>query len=57
MTGRTLRTGDGQALRYDAPLVAIGGHHWSPYARALAFGPPGTDERMHGLVQDLEGAT
>ena len=25
-----------------------------PYPRALAFGGAGTDERMHGLIQDVE---
>jgi sulfide:quinone oxidoreductase len=52
---RSLRTGEGEELRYDALLVAVGGLQWPPYPRALAFGPPGTDERMHGLIQDLEG--
>jgi sulfide:quinone oxidoreductase len=55
VTGRTLYTGEGQALRYDALLVAVGGQRRSPYPRALAFGPRGSDERMHGLIQDLEG--
>jgi sulfide:quinone oxidoreductase len=52
---RSVRTGDGEELRYDELLVAVGGRHRSSYPRALAFGPPGTDERMHGLIQDLEG--
>jgi sulfide:quinone oxidoreductase len=52
---RSLRTGQGEDLRYDSLLVAVGGRQRSPYPRALAFGPPGTDERMHGLVQDIEG--
>jgi len=52
---RSVRTGEGAELRYDALLVAVGGLQRSPYPRALAFGPPGTDERMHGLVQDIEG--
>ncbi len=47
-------TTDGSTLAYDALLVAVGGTSSAPYSRALAFGGPNTDERMHGLVQDLE---
>jgi sulfide:quinone oxidoreductase len=39
---------------YDAALLAVGGVQRSPYPRALAFGLGGTDERMHGLIQDVE---
>jgi len=50
-----LRLRDGHMLRYDALLIAVGGRQHSPYARALAFGTPGSEERMHGLIQDVEG--
>jgi sulfide:quinone oxidoreductase len=43
-----------ETLTYDALLVAVGGNQMSPYPRALAFGAPGSEERMHGLIQDLE---
>ena len=51
---REVRLGDGEVLGYDALLIAVGGIQRSPYPRALAFGTPGSEERMHGLIQDLE---
>ena len=53
-TAREVRTSDGESLPYNALLVAVGGLQRSPFGRALAFGLPGSDERMHGLIQDLE---
>jgi sulfide:quinone oxidoreductase len=47
-------TADGEALPYDALLIAIGGVQRSPLPHALTFGAAGSEERMHGLVQDLE---
>ena len=52
---RELRTGDGESIAYDALLVAVGGVQASPYPRALTFGRAGADERMRGLIQDVEG--
>jgi sulfide:quinone oxidoreductase len=43
----------GEAIGYDALLIAVGGVPSSP-PHALAFGGPGAEERMHGLVQDVE---
>jgi sulfide:quinone oxidoreductase len=51
---REVRTGDGETIGYDALLVAVGGVPHVPYPRALAYGAPGAEERMHGLIQDLE---
>jgi sulfide:quinone oxidoreductase len=51
---RAVRTGDGETLAYDALLVAVGGVQQLPYPRALAYGTPGSEERMHGLIQDME---
>jgi len=51
---REVLTDGGERLAYDALLVAVGGVQRVPYARALAFGAPGADERMHGLIQDIE---
>jgi sulfide:quinone oxidoreductase len=46
-------TAAGDALGYDALLVAVGAvPHVHPHA--LTFGAPGTEERMHGLIQDVE---
>jgi sulfide:quinone oxidoreductase len=47
-------TDDGEAIGYDALLVAIGAVKRAPYPHGMAFGSPGSEERMHGLVQDLE---
>jgi sulfide:quinone oxidoreductase len=52
---REIRTGGGETLAYDALLVAVGGENTEPYPRALTFGRAGADERMHGLIQDVEG--
>ena len=51
---RVIALSDGRTLTYDALLVAIGAGQRRPYQRALAYGLPGSDERMHGLIQDLE---
>jgi sulfide:quinone oxidoreductase len=51
---RQVRTADGETLAYDALLIAVGGVQTFPYPRALAYGGPGADERMHGLIQDVE---
>jgi sulfide:quinone oxidoreductase len=51
---RELFTDDGATLAYDALLIAVGGVQAEPYPRALTFGRAGADERMHGLIQDLE---
>jgi sulfide:quinone oxidoreductase len=47
-------TDDGDAVDYDALLIAIGAVART-HPRALAFGGPGSERRMHGLIQDLEG--
>jgi sulfide:quinone oxidoreductase len=49
-----VRTTDGDAVPYDSLLLAVGAISRSSYEHALAFGGPGTEERMHGLIQDLE---
>jgi sulfide:quinone oxidoreductase len=51
---RTLELGDGTTLTYEALLIAVGAVPHAPFRRALTFGAPGSDERMHGLIQDLE---
>ena len=47
-------TADGETIGYDALLIAVGAVQRVPPRHVLAFGAPGTEERMHGLVQDLE---
>jgi sulfide:quinone oxidoreductase len=49
-----VRTSNDEILAYDALLVAVGGVQRSPFGRALAYGTPGSEDRMHGLIQDLE---
>jgi sulfide:quinone oxidoreductase len=49
-----LRTSDGDRLAYDSLLLAVGAIPRAPLDHALAFGGPGSEERMHGLIQDLE---
>src|SRR3954469_23089064 len=51
---REVRLDDGAKLDYDALLVAVGGVQRLPLGRALAFGSADSEERMHGLIQDLE---
>jgi sulfide:quinone oxidoreductase len=46
-------TAYGETIDYDALLIAVGAVPRA-HPHALAFGGPGTEERMHGLVQDLE---
>jgi sulfide:quinone oxidoreductase len=41
-------------ISFDALLVAVGGRPRSPFRRVLAYGTPGSEERMHGLIQDVE---
>lgn len=47
-------TDDGDAIAYDALLVAVGAVAHAPYPHALTFGLRASEERMHGLIQDLE---
>jgi sulfide:quinone oxidoreductase len=51
---REVRTSNDETLAYDALLVAVGGVQRSPFRRALAYGTAGSEDRMHGLVQDVE---
>jgi sulfide:quinone oxidoreductase len=49
-----VRTTEGECLSYDSLLLAVGAVPRTPFRHALAFGGPGAEERMHGLIQDLE---
>ena len=51
---RRVLTDEGETIGYDALLIAVGAVKHAPYSHVLAFGSPGAEERMHGLVQDLE---
>jgi sulfide:quinone oxidoreductase len=50
-----IHTTEGDVAPYDSLLLAVGAVPRAPYEHALVFGGPGGEERMHGLVQDLEG--
>jgi len=52
--GHAVMTTDGDTVPYDSLLLATGALPRLPFEHALAFGGPGAEERMHGLVQDLE---
>jgi sulfide:quinone oxidoreductase len=51
---RHVVTDDGETIAYDALLIAVGAVQRRPSPHVLAFGVAGREERMHGLVQDLE---
>lgn len=51
---REVRTSEDETLAYNALLVAVGGVQRSPFGRALAYGTAGSEDRMHGLIQDVE---
>jgi sulfide:quinone oxidoreductase len=51
-----VETGDGEQIDYDVLLVAAGAHTVPEPAGVLAFsGSPADAERLHGLIQDVEG--
>jgi sulfide:quinone oxidoreductase len=46
----------GASVAYDVLLIASGGHPVAPFSGAIAFTGSLTDqERLHGIVQDVEG--
>jgi sulfide:quinone oxidoreductase len=47
-------TDDGGVIAYDALLIAVGALQRGAGPHMLTFGRPGTEEQMHGLVQDIE---
>jgi sulfide:quinone oxidoreductase len=54
--GHAAQTGAGERLSYDKLLVATGAAPVPPFEYAIAFaGTPEDEERLHGLVQDVEG--
>jgi sulfide:quinone oxidoreductase len=53
--GQKIHTGAGQALPYDALLVAIGARKEAVYEHATAFDDAEADATFEGIVQDIEG--
>ena len=52
---RTVKTGDGELLRYDALIVAAGARVQRALPHCVNFTGPADTGAMHGLIQDIEG--
>src|SRR5215212_12213462 len=50
-----VRLASGDELRYDKLLIAVGARREEPYDHATTFRGQEDSEKLHGLVQDLEG--
>jgi sulfide:quinone oxidoreductase len=53
--GRTVHTGTGEALSYDALLLAPGARMHARFKHATTIDDKRLDELLHGLIQDVEG--
>lgn len=54
-SAHVLRTTGGKELEYDKLLVATGARREEPFEHATTFRGQEDSEKLHGLVQDLEG--
>jgi sulfide:quinone oxidoreductase len=52
--GRTVHTDDGQQLRYDALLLAVGGRKRAPFEHVDVFTGDSADQTFHRTVQQIE---
>ena len=52
---QTIHTKGGQALPYDALMLAMGANAHTRYEHALTIDDGHMDETLHGLIQDIEG--
>jgi sulfide:quinone oxidoreductase len=52
---RTIHTKAGQALEYDALVLALGATASERYPHALTIDDRDMDDTLHGLIQDIEG--
>jgi sulfide:quinone oxidoreductase len=52
---QTIHTRTGQAVEYDALMLALGAKAVPRYSHALTIDDRRLDETMHGLIQDVEG--
>jgi sulfide:quinone oxidoreductase len=52
---RMVHTGGGEAIKYDALLLAPGATLKPAFQHALTLNDALLDEQMHGLIQDVEG--
>jgi len=54
-SSRLIRTTDGQELKYDKLVIATGARREEPFEHATTFRGQEDSEKLHGLIQDLEG--
>jgi sulfide:quinone oxidoreductase len=54
-TAHVVHTEGGEAVEYDALLLALGAHAGVRYEHALTIDDRRLDEILHGVVQDIEG--
>lgn len=54
-SSRVVRTTGGQELKYDKLVIATGARREEPFAHATTFRGQEDSEKLHGLIQDLEG--
>jgi sulfide:quinone oxidoreductase len=52
---RVVHTEAGEALSYDAALLALGARLYTRFEHALTLDDARMDELLHGLIQDIEG--
>jgi sulfide:quinone oxidoreductase len=52
---RTLHTEAGSAIEYDALVLALGARARARYEHAVTIDDHNLDEKLHGLIQDIEG--
>jgi sulfide:quinone oxidoreductase len=52
---RTLHTEAGKAIEYDALVLALGARARPRYEHAVTIDDRNLDEKLHGLIQDIEG--
>src|SRR5271157_5128167 len=52
---QTIHTKDGEAIEYDALMLALGAKPVVRYTNALTLDDRRMDETLHGLIQDVEG--
>jgi sulfide:quinone oxidoreductase len=52
---RTVRTGSGAEIRYDALVLGLGAQIRAAYDHAITIDDGRLDEQLHGLIQDIEG--
>ena len=51
---QVVHTGDGETLRYDALLIAVGGRQIEAFEHVTTFRDAEADETYQGVVQDIE---